>query len=457
MLHSHQPHPASYRDPSGFVFEKDGTLYRQVNKTYGGHFEQLMTSGLYDSLTRQGLLVKHTVADHMPTNDPEAYRFLIPERIALISYPYEWSFDMLKSAALLTLRVLKEALRFDMILKDASPYNIQWHQGKFVFIDTLSFEKYEPRPWFAYRQFCEHFLGPLLLMHYNKMPLQQWHLAYPDGIPLAIVKKLLPGRSRFSLHTFLHIHLHAKMAPRKITGKEQAMHFSKEKLLKLVTSLEELTGRLRQGVTVSTWSDYYEEAGTRNDYLPAKKHIVSGWLERFPADQTVMDMGANTGEFSLIAAKRFGHVIATDFDPLCINELYNEIDRRGEKNIQPLVIDAANPSPAIGFNSKEKAAFIDRSRADIVLALALVHHLAIGKNIPLRLIASFFAPIAKTLIIEFVPKDDEKVIEMLAGKKDIYQHYTDAEFMTAFGHFYKTVERKEIPGSKRVLFLLDRK
>jgi hypothetical protein len=456
MPHHHSSHPASYRDPSGFVFEKDGIIYRQVNKVYQPHFDQLIQGGLYEALTSQQLLIRHDEVENIQTSDPNAYKVIMPERIGYVSYPCEWSFDMLKAAALLTLRVLKEALRFDMILKDASPYNIQWHRGQFIFIDTLSFEKYEPKPWFAYRQYCENFLGPLLVMHYRKMPMQQWQLAYPDGMPLALVKKLLPGRSKFSLHTYLHIHLHGKMAPRKITAKEQSVAFPKEKLLKLITSLEELTGRLTPGVAASTWSDYYEEAGNRNQYLPEKKRIVEEWLQKLPAGQTVVDIGANTGEFSFIAAKRFSHVIATDFDPLCINELYKMITQQGEKNILPLIIDIVNPTPATGFNNAERASFIDRSKADIALALAVIHHLAIGKNVPLHLIASFFDKIAKTLIIEFVPKDDEKVVEMLAGKKDIYDKYNETEFLNAFGQYYKNAGRKEVAGSKRVLFFLEK-
>src|SRR5438105_7774210 len=209
-------HPSSYRDPSGFMFEKDGILYRQVNQVFKEHYDHFIQTGCYKKLVEKGQLISHQTIPENLTGTPEWYITLKPEKLDFISYPYEWSFDMLKDAALLTLQLVKDAISFGLILKDATPYNIQWHKGKFIFIDTLSFEKYnETEPWIAYRQFCESFLGPLLLMHYAKMPLQQLLLSYPEGIPLSIIKKLLPAKSRFSLYTYLHIHVHASIAAKK--------------------------------------------------------------------------------------------------------------------------------------------------------------------------------------------------------------------------------------------------
>src|SRR5688572_25763490 len=153
-------HPSSYRDPSGYIFEKEGTLYRQVNHSFQQHFDHFIQSGCYKHITERGLLVSHEQLNHNLTGDKNWYTTLLPERISFISYPYEWSFDMLKDAALLTLQLVRETLQFGIIIKDATPYNIQWHRGRMTFIDTLSFEKYEETPWIAYRQFCESFLGP---------------------------------------------------------------------------------------------------------------------------------------------------------------------------------------------------------------------------------------------------------------------------------------------------------
>src|SRR5687768_4434848 len=179
-------HPSSFRDPSGYIFEKEGAIYRQVNKVFQEDFDFFISGGCYDDLVSKGLLLPHEPILENLTGDDQWYQTLKPEKLSVISYPWEWSFSMLRDAALLTLRLLKEGLEWGMILKDATPYNIQWHKGRLVFIDSLSFEKYdETKPWIAYRQFCEQFLGPLLLAHYAKNPLPELMLAYPDGIPVS--------------------------------------------------------------------------------------------------------------------------------------------------------------------------------------------------------------------------------------------------------------------------------
>ncbi len=457
MSNSFSYHPSSFRDPSGFIFKKDNILYRQVNKVFKEHFDFFISSGFYEKLVKQQLLIPHTRINENLTCSDDWHATLKPEKIDFISFPWEWSFDMLKDAALLTLHLAKEAVASGMALKDATPYNIQWHKGRLIFIDTLSFEKYNPdEPWIAYRQFCENFLAPLLLMHYSKNSLQQLLLAYPEGIPLSIAKSLLPGRSKFSLHTYLHIHLHAKVAGRKNATDSVKTKFSKQKFLNLISSLEIVIGKLRLSEQSIAWSGYYEEASQRNDYLDQKKKIISQWLDKLPDIKTATDLGANDGEFSRLLAAKNIQTLAADADPYCINKLYKDIKISGEKNIQPLIVDLSNPSPAIGLNNKERTSFITRLQADLALALALIHHLTIGKNIPFEMIVDFFQSISTTFIIEFVPKEDEKVQQMLAGKKDIYTNYSEDNFEKAFGKYYKVLNKESITGSSRILYLMKR-
>src|SRR5215471_1501492 len=213
MQQTIQPIASSYRDPSGFVFEKNGSIYRQVNKVFSNDFDFFISSGLYEHLIKQQLLIPHKEISENFSGSDQWYKTLQPEKLPFISYPYEWSFDMLKEAALLTLRLVKESIRFGLILKDATPYNVQWLNGKMIFIDSLSFEKYDAsKPWIAYRQFCETFLSPLLLMYYSKQPMQALMLGWPDGIPISVTKSLLPWRSRLSFYTYLHIHLHERFS-----------------------------------------------------------------------------------------------------------------------------------------------------------------------------------------------------------------------------------------------------
>ncbi len=454
------PHAASFRDPSGFIFTKQGIVYRQVNRVFKEQFDHFIESGCYDALVRKGWLLPHETIHENLTGTDNWYLTLKPKAIEFISYPYEWSFSMLRDAALMTLQVLKTSLSFGMILKDATPLNLQWHKGKFIFIDTLSFKKFEERPWIAYRQFCETFLSPLLLMHYSKKPLQQILLAYPDGMPLDITSALLPFRSRFSLQTYLHIHLHSGVSSKHAGEKQMPVKFSKQKLLNLVSGLESLINKLRPPKNKTAWSSYYNEAAGREGYLDEKKKIISEWVNDLKGIKSAMDLGSNNGEFSKMIVSPGIKVIAADFDSLCIDELYLDIRKNNIENIQPLIIDLANPSPSSGVNNKERSSFIERSNPDLAIALALIHHLAIGKNIPFSSIASFFSQLLKEagakLIIEFVPKGDPKTQLLLQNRDDIFHDYHEAGFEGAIKEHFSILKKAIIPGSERILFLMER-
>jgi len=450
-------HTSSYRDPSGFIFEKEGIIYRQVNQVFKEDFDFFTSSGCCENLIKKGLLIPHEIIEENYTGQKDYYKTLRPDQVPFISYAYEWSFDMLKDAALLTLQLLKESLSYGLILKDATPFNIQWYKGKLIFIDSLSFEKYdEQKPWIAYRQFCECFLSPLLLMHYTKQPLQQLLLAYPEGIPLPITKSLLPGKTKLSLHIYLHIHLHAKISSKNNSNSSRQAHFSKQKLLNLISSLETILHKVKAPAQQTTWSEYYDEASQRNNYLEEKKKLMNDWVGSLTSVKTAADLGANDGVFSKLLAGHNIATIATDFDPLCINNLYKEIKDTNFSGLQPMIIDLSNPSPAIGVNNTERTSFIDRIQVNLATALALIHHLAIGKNIPFEKVADMFSKISDYLIIEFVPKEDEKVQLMLQNKEDIYTAYTEENFEKSFETYY-TIQRKEKVGSSgRTLFLMKR-
>jgi hypothetical protein len=451
-----QPHPASYRDPSGFLFYHEGRLYRQVNRSFGNAFEQFQANGLSQHLVEQKMLLPYTVINKNFTNSPEWFLTLQPEVVPFIAYPYEWCFDMLKDAAQTTLLAAQEAIRFNMLLKDASAYNLQWHKGKMQFIDTLSFEPYdEKKPWIAYRQFCEQFLAPLALMHYLKEPLQAMQLAYPEGIPLPLTKKLLPNRSRWNLHVYLHLHLQAKLAGKTLREQKKPVAFSKVKMLQLLNSLQQAVSSFSLNTPSGVWSDYYEEATQRDDYVQQKKAIIAGWLSQLQAGSAI-DAGANEGEFSLLLAEHNIRTVSADFDHYSINRLYGKIKRENKQQLYPLVLDLSNPSPSIGVNNRERASFIERSNFDLVLALALIHHLAIGKNIDFEKIAALFASLGKTLMLEFVPKEDPKVQLMLQQKPDVYGWYTKENFLESFSSHFSIAAEKKIGTTGRTLFLFNR-
>ena len=444
---------ASYRDPSGFVFTYNGEIYRQVNKVYKKDFELFIGSGLYKELSEKGLFIKHEQIDQNFTDQEEWYTTLRPERLDYISYPYEWCFDQLKDAALLTLQIAQLGIEHGMILKDATPHNVQLHKGKVVFIDSLSFEEYnETQPWIAYRQFCESFLVPLALMHYLQKPLQPLLQSYPEGISLDMASSLLPWKSKLNLHTYLHIHLQDMLAAKKTQHRKEVL-FSKQKLLNLFRSLKSAIESFKLG-SKGVWSDYYNEAQERDGYLAVKKEIVSTWINHLTGISTAIDLGANDGTFSEMLLNKANNVISVDGDHFAINKLYKSISE-SNRNINPLVMNLANPSPSFGFYNLERKSFIERTKGDVVLALALIHHLAIGQNIPFDSLARFFRELGKTLIIEFVPKYDPKVKLMLVHRKDVFPWYIEDNFIKEFTKYYKCKETNKIANSGRTLYFLE--
>jgi len=449
-----QPHPSSYRDPSGFVFTYQNQLYRQVSKCFSADFETFIRSGFYQSLVDESLLIPHEVVPQNLTGNETWFATLKPERIERISYPYEWSFSMLKDAALLTLKLALKALEHGMILKDASPYNVQFHKGKAVFIDTLSFEIYkEGEPWIAYRQFCENFLAPLALMHYTGLPMQGLFLAHSDGIPLLLAKKILPFKSKMNALLYLHLHLHASLSVKE-SKQENKTVLSRQRLINLLKGLQSLASSFRFDKYENVWGRYYEEAETRPGYLDEKKAVISSWLSKLTDAKSVIDIGGNKGEFSLLAATPERTVICADGEHHAIERLYRQTKEQNITNVLPLCIDFTNPSPAIGVNNKERSSFFERASSDLAMVLALVHHLAIGKNISFDLIAEMCAQLGKTLIIEFVAKEDEKVQLLLRHKKDIYDWYAEENFQAAFSKHFKVIEKRSLTSSSRILYLM---
>jgi hypothetical protein len=452
--------PSSYRDPSGFIFYHEGRLYRQVNQSFKKEFEHLINSGCYRELIDQKKMVSQEQLDINYTGEPEWFTTLVPKMIPFISYAWEWSFDMLKDAALLTLDIQSRALKYGLSLKDANTYNIQFLNGSPLLIDSLSFEFYdEKKPWIAYRQFCEQFLAPLLLMHYRKLPLHELSLAYPEGIPLLTASRLLPFRSKFSIHCYLHIHLNARVSRHSPGRSGKPVLFNRKKMDDLISSLRLLVNSLHLNESPSTWSAYYEEASQRNNYLPEKKEIINDWIKKIlPEINNASDLGANDGEFSRLFANRGIPCLAADLDPNCINRLYLQVKKENNTYLHPLIMDLSNPSPSIGVNNSERPSFLERGSRDAVMALALIHHLAIGKNIPLDKVATMFSGLCKKwLIIEFVPKEDEKVQFMLAQREDIFDSYNGAAFESAFSNEFTTIEKKEVKDSCRTLYLLRKK
>jgi hypothetical protein len=382
-----------------------------------------------------------------------------PERVEFISYPYEWSFSQYRDAALLTLAVQRHAIGRGMSLKDCSAYNVQFHEGRPVLIDTLSLELYrEGQPWVAYRQFCQHFLAPLALMSLVDNRLNQLCRTNLDGVPLDLAARLLPWRSRLRFGLALHLHLHGMMegAGEKSSGSATSGRFGRKALLGLVDSLEATIRGLRFKPGRSAWVRYYNESTYTDSDFDRKKRFLLESLDLVgPAG--VWDLGANTGRFSRLCSDRGISTVAFDFDPDCVEANYLEVKRRGEGRLLPLLNDILDPSPSSGWANRERTAILRRGRPDLVLALALVHHLAIAGNLPLENLAEFFRGLGPWLVIEFVGPEDPQARRLMARRGGVHHPYSRDAFETCFRRHFSLENILPLPGMGRVLYLMRRR
>jgi hypothetical protein len=452
---------SSFRDPCGFMYRRDGALYRQVNQEYQKHYDHLMNSGLYRQLIGAGFLLPHEEASLESAATGAAYRVLEPEPLPFISYPYEWSFSQLKDAALLTLDIQKESLRLGMTLKDCSAFNVQFRKGRPVFMDTLSFElSVEGVPWKGYRQFCQHFLAPLALMSCRDVRLGQLSQIHIDGIPLDLASGLLPLRSYFRFSLFSHLHLHARAQEhfgRKVRS-FPSKPTSRHAVPALVEHLHAAVSALKWEPRETDWSNYYEETNYDPDSFQHKQQLVDTFLERVsPRPKLVWDLGANTGEFSRIAAQQGSLTIAFDRDPACVERNYLTCRQERESLLLPLLLDLASPTPSVGWECGERGSLFERGPADTVLALALVHHLAISNNVPMSKLAEFFARICRFLVIEFIDRKDSQLQRLLSTRKDTFPDYTQASFEREFSRLFLTHQAERVGTAERIMYLLERR
>jgi len=445
----------SFKDPAGFVFFNNNTLYRQVNLAYQAHYDYFIARGLYERLQQDKLLISHQEINLIPFVSPGGYKIIQPERINFISYPYEWCFDQLKDAALLTLQIQKIALSYGMILKDASAFNVQFMNGRPVFIDTLSFEVYAAgSSWVAYRQFCQHFLAPLALMSYVDISLSQLLKTNIDGIPLALASRLLPFKSKLTFGLVSHIHLHAR-SQQHYAGKTEskAGRISPNGLLAIITNLFGTINNLKPHRQQTAWQSYYKHTNYSEVAENSKTEIIRNLLSKL-APTKIFDLGSNNGKYSRIASQQGIPTICFDMDPFAVNYNYCQIKENGEKYLLPLILDITNPTGGLGWANTERMSLTERGPAGLVMGLALIHHLVIGANIPLIKVASYLSLLGRYVIIEFVPKSDSQVKRLLATRPDIFEQYTEMGFETAFQEYFTIKGKYLITDSERVIYLL---
>jgi hypothetical protein len=435
---------SSFRDPAGSVFYKNGEVFRLVNESYLIHYQKLMASGLYAKLVEKKLLIPHTETSKNPL-------ILKPEKVPFISYPHEWSFSQLKEAALVILEVQSIAIEFGMHLKDSNAYNIQFYEGRAILIDTLSLEtKTDTIPWVAYRQFCQHFLGPLAVQAYVDWRLKNLSLAHIDGLPLDLIVRLLPILKLLKPSLLIHLLLHSKF--QNITDRHPRAGMAKQSknaMQALISSLKTAVSRINWKFPKTAWQDYRDNDSYSSQAFYHKELIVKEYLS-LTSPEIVWDLGANEGYFSQIAKKFSKEVVALDSDPVCIDRLSNK-----DTSILPLLMDLTAPTPSFGWGENERKSLAERGPADLLMALALVHHLRITEGIPFLRIAEYFHRICHYLIIEFIPLNDKKSVQINSVNRVGRDSYNEEIFKNDFSNYFKIKQRNQIMDSGRVLFLME--
>jgi hypothetical protein len=453
-------HSSSFRDPSGYVFLDEGILKRKILPKYFDVYKALKKTDFFEKLFKAQLVISHK---ELSASETEI--IIQPEQIPFITYPYEWSFNQYKEAALLTLKLQKYSLEHGFSLKDASAFNVTFHNGKAVFIDTLSFDFYiENLPWRAYKQFITHFLGPLVLTHYHGAQSLKLMSNFIDGIPVKMLASMLPFKTKLSPFLYSNIHLLAKFEAKHnedYEGKTKSVNLSKKAQLNIIESLYDYIKNLSLKEH-SEWGNYYSKTNYSDEAFQQKAMIINEWISKINA-QTVIDIGGNDGTFVRKISHQLTQALVCDIDANSVDLNHKTIKEQKETHITPFVLDVLNPSAAIGFQNNERFSFLNRISAfspDATLALAVIHHMSLSGNIPFERSADFFASFSNHLIIEFPDRDDSWVQRLLNSKadfKDYFDFYNQENFEMSYLKVFALIEKISIPNSKRVMYFLKKK
>lgn len=456
MTKTTKTHEASFRDPSGYMFYDGETLRRVIQPIYFLQYHALREKGVFKTLIKNKLLIPHE-----ETSVSEENIIITPEKIPFITNPYEWGFEQYKQAALLTLKIQKYALSKGFILKDATAYNVTMHNGKPIFIDTLSFDFYEEgTPWRAYKQFITHFLGPLVLAKYHGTQVLDMMQSYIDGIPIKLISSMLPPKTKLNSVLYTNIHLLAKMESKHkedYKAETKIATLSKKAQENIISSLYNYISKLSTKET-SEWGNYYTKTNYNEGAFKTKKDLIREWVAPLNANKLI-DIGGNDGTFARTVQDIVKDVIVTDIDRNAVDYNFKQLQENKEDNMLPFVCDVLQPAPGIGFNNTERNSLIERLKAyapDVTMALALIHHITLSGNVPFEKSAAFFAKFSNHLIIEFPTREDSWVESLLVRKREFINHfdfYNVVEFEKGFTTYFNLVKKEEVAGTKRILYL----
>jgi hypothetical protein len=451
---------SSYRDPDGYIVHANDDIYRCVVNP-GSPILLNEYKPFFDKAVEKGLLVGFHSSDSEPAEIENSEKYLKLQKLPFISYPYEWGFEQLKSSALLTLDLCLLALEYGLTLKDATAFNTQLFKGKMVFIDHTSFEKTDGKlPWAPYSQFCRHYLAPLLVCSKTGQFSNKLFRIELDGLDLKYACDVLPFSQRFNPSVFIHIYLHHRMINKYKENKDsdqikkiKARRTGDQKAY--LTHLRQVILKIKPPEYSTAWCDYYDHTNYQDASFKMKEalihQILSGKNRKY---KSIWDVGANNGHFSRLAAPYAENVISMDIDYAAIDHNVRANLAGNIENIFPVVMDVTNPSPSLGFGLAERKPLHERSQPELILALALIHHLAVTHNIPFSLMAEQFSSYNSDMIVEYVGRDDSQFQRLLNGKEHSYEEYNLQNFEDCFSSFFDIAEKFSIEGTSRILYHL---
>jgi hypothetical protein len=449
--------PGSFRDPSGRVFVLDGRILRGLRGAAVDDWRALRESRFFAEAVEAGRVVATREVDEPSLGDwPVVVEH---EPVPFVSYPYEWTFGMLKDAALLYLEVLASALRDGFVVKDGTPFNVQFVGTRPVFIDVGSIERYRPgEPWVGYRQFCRQFLFPLMLRAYKGVPFQPWLRGDPEGPTPADMAALMSTRDLARPGVATHVALQARFDRTTrpgVRGDLRSAGFKKEMIETNVARLAELVGKLEWEPPASAWTGYSSECS----HVAAHRDAKAGFLRRMLdelAPSRVADLGANDGYFSEVAAGSGAFALAVDADEPTLEGVYRRLVETGADRVQPVLVDLAAPSPGLGWSGTERRPFAERLAPDLIVAYAVVHHLVLARNVPLRMVLDWLAGFGAPIAFEWVAPDDPMSRELLADRRaeDVHADYREDTLRSLLAERFQVGGEEPLDGGTRILFAL---
>lgn len=450
----------SFRDPEARVFYDTGRILRGLSEDAAAADSAARGAGIVDRLVESGVLVDNWLVPDVPAPEGVPGAAVIESRrLPVISYPGEWSFAMLKDAALATLDANLMSLESGFILKDASAFNVAFEGMHPVILDAASLEPFgDSGVWNAYGQFCDHFLAPLLLEAYAGIPFQQMLSTAIEGIPITDLDRLLRGRSRYRKGVLTHVRLRSRLERRADSMDTESRRevgttsLPRAAVIASVRKMRKLVARLESGAD-STWAAYEGALPYADEGAADKEDFVREAAVRARSTGTALDVGANAGRFTKLLAEHFDQVVAIDNDPGAIDALYRIDDERARTRVVPLVVDITNPTPAFGWRGAERKPFVDRVRPDFSTWLAVVHHLCLGQGIPLPEVMDLIAEVGREAVVEFVDPSDPMARRITATRRSSSAPYDRDRFEELARERFAVVASRRVAATRTLYHL----